>query len=190
MIIKAKLNHLGMSPRKIRIIVQSIKGMKAEKATQQLLYLNKRGATPILKLLKSAIANADHNFNIDKDSLVVKNIQVDQGPTLKRWRPRAFGRAATIRKRTSHVTLELEGKEGMPVQKKDTPKQQKSAPSTKVKTKPVAEVKPDVSTEEISRKTPDKKDETKPSFFHTDHFQKKEHAKKAPRKRFFQRKSI
>lgn len=84
---------------------------------------------PLLKLLKSAVANAEHNFNLEKRGLIVSEIRVDQGPVLKRFRPRAFGRAAQILKRTSHITLILESREA-PAKKK--PKVAKEADVAKV----------------------------------------------------------
>lgn len=105
--ITAKLNHLRMSPRKVRLVADLVKGLSAAKAEQQLIFLPKRAAQPLLKLLRSAIANAEHNFGIKKETLKVENILVDGGPALKRWRARAMGRAAPILKRTSRVTLIL-----------------------------------------------------------------------------------
>jgi large subunit ribosomal protein L22 len=109
MIIKASLNYLNISPRKVRLVTEAIKGLEAKKAIAQLSYIHNRASKPILKLLLSAIANAHHNFNISEASdLYIKNIFVIQGPMLKRWRPRAFGRAFTVRKRRSHVIIEIE----------------------------------------------------------------------------------
>lgn len=81
--------------------------MHIDQALRTLEHLPKRAATPIFKLLKSAIADARHNFQIEEKTLFIKKIFVDEGPSLKRFQPRAFGRAALIRKRTSHVTLIL-----------------------------------------------------------------------------------
>ncbi|MBT3418716.1 MAG: 50S ribosomal protein L22 [Candidatus Magasanikbacteria bacterium] len=106
---KAKLRYLRMSPRKVRLLVDLIRGMEADKALLQLQFSQKAAARPIKKLLESVIANAVHNHSVEKNSLVVKTAFVDGGPILYRWRPRAFGRASKIRKRTSHVTLIVEG---------------------------------------------------------------------------------
>lgn len=105
--IKAKLNYLRISPRKVRLITDLIKGLDLAQAEQQLRFCPKRGARPILKLLQSAVANAKHNFNLTRENLYVLNIRVDQGPALKRWRARAMGRAASILKRTSRLSLVL-----------------------------------------------------------------------------------
>lgn len=106
--VKAHLNYLRMSPRKVRIIANLIKGMNTKRAELELDHLPKRAATPLVKLLKSAIANARHNFQLAEENLYIKSILVNQGPVLKRSMPRAFGRAAPIRKRTSHVSLTLD----------------------------------------------------------------------------------
>jgi len=109
MIIKASLNYLNISPRKVRLVTEAIKGLEAKKAIAQLSYIHNRASKPVLKLLLSAIANAHNNFDVsDTSSLHIKNIFVTQGPMLKRWRPRAFGRAFTVRKRRSHVIIEIE----------------------------------------------------------------------------------
>lgn len=105
--VHANLRHLRMSPRKVRLVVNTIRGLSVAAAETQLNFLPKLAAQPVLKLLNSAIANAEHNFKLDKKDLYVKFIVADGGPTLKRFRPRAFGRAAPIRKRTTHVSLIL-----------------------------------------------------------------------------------
>ncbi len=100
-----------MSPRKVRLVADLIRGMAVEPALAQLQFLPKAASRPVRKLLESAVANAEHNFKLPKDGLFVKTILVNQGPTLKRWRPRAMGSAAPILKRTSHITLVLETRE-------------------------------------------------------------------------------
>lgn len=105
----AKLNYLRISPRKIRLVANLIKGLDVNQAKAQLRFLTKKAAQPISKLLDSAIANAS-SFNLDKNNLYISKIIVNQGPSLKRWRPRAFGRATPILKRTSHISLVLEEK--------------------------------------------------------------------------------
>lgn len=103
----AELNYVAIAPRKVRLVANMIRGMDVLSAQTQLLFLTKRASHPMLKLLKSAVANAKNNFHADESDLVVKRIRVDGGPVGKRTRARAFGRAARIRKRTSHVTLVL-----------------------------------------------------------------------------------
>jgi large subunit ribosomal protein L22 len=108
--IKAKLKHLRISPRKVRLAADLIRGLSVREAEQQLIFLNKRSASQILRLLRSAVANAQHNASLPKENLYISEILVDAGPTLKRWRPRAMGRASNIMKRTSHVTIVLNQK--------------------------------------------------------------------------------
>jgi large subunit ribosomal protein L22 len=103
----AKAKYIRISPKKIRLVVDVVRGMKTEKAIEALKFMNKRSAKPVMKLINSAIANAEHNFELDKDNLFIKEIRVDEAPTLKRWMPRAHGRATTIRKRNSHINLIL-----------------------------------------------------------------------------------
>jgi large subunit ribosomal protein L22 len=97
-----------MSPQKVRLVVDLVRGKKVEEARQILQFTRKFAAGPVGKVLDSALANAKQNPNIDENILLVKEIFVDQGPSLKRWRARAQGRAAAIKKRTSHITVVLE----------------------------------------------------------------------------------
>lgn len=105
--IKAQAKHIKISPKKVRQVVDLIRGLEVEKALTQLKFVNKRSTLPVLKLLNSAIANAVNNYELDRNNLFVKEIRVDEGITMKRWMPRAHGRATTIRKRTSHIGLIL-----------------------------------------------------------------------------------
>jgi large subunit ribosomal protein L22 len=94
-----------MSPQKVRLVVDQIRGLPVGRALQILAFSTKRAAMPVKKVLESAIANAEHNEGADIDELKVSTAFVDAGPTLKRWRPRAKGRAGKILKRTSHITV-------------------------------------------------------------------------------------
>lgn len=105
--IKAQVKFVRMSPRKTRLVVDLIRGLDVEEAIHQLQFMTKASAAPVLKLLNSGIANAVNNFKLKKENLYIKTVTVDGGPVLKRWRPRAFGRAAPIRKRSAHITLIL-----------------------------------------------------------------------------------
>ena len=105
--VKAKVKFIRMSPTKIRLVANLIQKMPVEKALNQLRFINKLAGGPIAKLIESAMANAEHNFELAKDNLFIKTLTVDQGPTLKRSMPRAHGRATPIRKRTSHINLVL-----------------------------------------------------------------------------------
>ena len=98
-----------MSPRKVRLVVELIRGRKADDAVRQLAFSDKMAARPVLKLLKSAIANAKHNHEIDEKTLKVKTAYADGGPILYRHKPRAHGSASPIRKRTAHIVIVLEG---------------------------------------------------------------------------------
>ena len=106
--IKAKLGRLRISPRKTRLVVDLIRRKGAQEAKEILSFTKKGASQPILKLLNSAIANAGNNFQIDSKNLYISEIRVDEGIKLKRWRPRARGRAASIKKRVSEVTIVLE----------------------------------------------------------------------------------
>jgi len=105
--ITAKLNYLRIAPRKVRLVADAVRGLTVMDAEYQLSFLTKRVSLPLLKLLRSAAANAKHNFSIRKEDLKIAKIFVDGGPVLKRSMPRAFGRASPIRKRSSHITLIL-----------------------------------------------------------------------------------
>ena len=108
--VKAKLRFGRMAPRKARLVADLIRGKGSEEALNILTFTKKAAAKILIKLLKSAIANATQKKTIDVDRLYVKKITVDQGPTMKRFQPRALGRATTIRKRTSHINIVLDEK--------------------------------------------------------------------------------
>jgi large subunit ribosomal protein L22 len=109
--ITASQRHLRMSPRKVRLVARSIHGLPVHEATYALKHLAKAASVPLEKLLRSAIANAKENHKLSEASLKVKQLIVNEAPTLKRYRPRAYGRSAMIRKRASHVTLVLHAEE-------------------------------------------------------------------------------
>jgi large subunit ribosomal protein L22 len=106
--VKARLRFVRMAPRKARLVADLIRGKKSEDALNILTFTKKEAAKMLIKLLKSAIANASQKKNIDIDRLYVKEITVDQGPTMKRFQPRALGRATRIRKTTSHIRIVLD----------------------------------------------------------------------------------
>jgi len=105
--IKANVKHLRTSARKARLVVDLVRGMQVEKALDQLKFVNKRITKSVAKLINSAIANAENTYELSRNNLFIKEIRVDEGATLKRWMPRAHGRATPIRKRTSHIKLVL-----------------------------------------------------------------------------------
>ncbi len=115
--ITAKLNDYRQSPRKVRLVANLIKGKKVEDAKNTLVFLVKRAAKPLCDLLDSAVANAEHNFNIKADQLFVKEFKVDGGMVLKRRMPRARGMAYPIKKRTSHVFIQLDTIDNLPTKK-------------------------------------------------------------------------
>ena len=103
----AKLNYLKMAPRKVRLVADTIKGLSVNDAEAHLLIQPRRSAKALLKLLRSATANAKNNQKLDTSHLFVQSIRVDQGPITKRYLPRARGSASPIQKKMSHVTLIL-----------------------------------------------------------------------------------
>lgn len=140
--VKAQLRHLRISPRKVRLVAGLVRGMDVAPAVAQLRFMQKAAARPVLKLVESAVANAEHNFKLAESNLFIKTITVDGGPVLKRWRARAFGRAASIRKRSSHIMLVLDERAGEAkgvaaavVAKKADKAEAKKAPAKKVAAK-------------------------------------------------------
>jgi large subunit ribosomal protein L22 len=101
----AKARHVRQSPYKVRRVLDLVRGLPVDEARVVLTHTQRRAADPILKCLDSAVANAEHNLAADAEELIVAEAYADEGPTLKRWRPRARGRATRIRKRTSHITI-------------------------------------------------------------------------------------
>ncbi|MSU75437.1 MAG: 50S ribosomal protein L22 [Candidatus Magasanikbacteria bacterium] len=105
--VTAQLRYYRMGPRKMRLLVDLVRGKRAERALSIFSVINKRGALPLRKLLASAIANAKHNHSLVSENLYIKSMTVDGGPVLKRWMPKAHGRATPVRERTSHIKLTL-----------------------------------------------------------------------------------
>lgn len=105
MLTRATSKFVRISPQKARLVCDQIRGLKVARALEILQFSPKKAAPLVRKTLESAIANAEHNEGADIDELKVIEICVNEGPTLKRWRPRAKGRAGSIFKRTSHITV-------------------------------------------------------------------------------------
>ena len=103
--VHAKAKFIRQSPYKVRRVLDLVRGLPVDDARDVLDYTNRRAAPTIRKVLDSAVANAEHNFALDPEELFIAEAFADEGPTLKRWRPRARGRATRIRKRTSHITI-------------------------------------------------------------------------------------
>lgn len=160
----ATLRYLRMTPRKVRLVADFLKGLSVIEAEAQLMYERRRAARPILKLLRSAVANAKQS-KLDADRLYIERVNVDQGPMLKRTLPRARGIATPIQKKMSHVTIVLAERREIVVPrfKISVPKRVKLPPREKPRKK-----KPEV--KEIREETQAKK----PGFF----------------RRFFRRKSV
>jgi len=107
---RAVAKYVRISPRKTRLVMDQIKGKKVEEALNLLSFAPQKGAFLLKKLIHSAVANAEQNSNMDVDKLFIKRVFADEGPTSKRFRPRAMGRATRILKRTSHLTVILDEK--------------------------------------------------------------------------------
>lgn len=168
--VAAKARYVRVAPRKMRAVADIVRGMKATDALNQLRFIGKSASRPIEKLLRSAVANAEHNFSLQKESLKVKKLSVDGGPVLKRYQPRAYGRAVPVRHRTSHITVVLEGRLA------PKPKKEKTLP-------PKSEVKPSISSEK-----PKMEDKKQPEFEVQKNVGKEQ--KRSFVRRFFRRKSV
>jgi len=130
--VTAKLHHLRIAPRKVRLVADLIKKKKVSEALNLLEFLPKRAAPSLLKLLKQAIANAKHNFQLDESNLYISKVLVEEGPKLKRWMPRARGQASEIHKRTSHIALVLDEIEKKPKETKEIKEVEKKEKIKKV----------------------------------------------------------
>ena len=107
-VVKAKSKYVRQSPYKVRLVLNLIRGLEVNEALNVLTYTKRKAADEIKQVLESAIANAETNLGVNSSSLFISKAIADEGPTLKRFRPRARGRAGRINKRTSHLTIELE----------------------------------------------------------------------------------
>ena len=105
---RAIARYIRISSRKVKIVIDLIRGKSVREAEAILRYTPKAATEPMLKLLNSAVANAENNLELNRDDLYVAEVYANQGPTLMRYRPRAHGRASRIRKRTSHITIVLD----------------------------------------------------------------------------------
>jgi large subunit ribosomal protein L22 len=138
---RATARYVRMTPMKVRRVVDLIRGMEASEALSVLQFVPQAASEPVAKVLASAVANAEHNHQLDRESLIVSVAYVDEGPTLKRFRPRAQGRAYRIRKRTCHITIAVEAvqvsaprktaKKAAPAAKKAAPAASKATPAGK-----------------------------------------------------------
>jgi large subunit ribosomal protein L22 len=126
--VTAQLNNLRIAPRKVRLVADRVRGQQVTDAIGILKYDLRKTAEPMGKLLESAVANAKNNYKLKSDDLYIVDITVGEGPTLKRWMPRAYGRATKIFKRTSQVSVVLAQKE---VEQEETKKVVKKMMSKK-----------------------------------------------------------
>ena len=151
--VRAAAKWVRITPRKARLVVEHIRGRTVPEARTMLAFSERAAAREIDKLLRSAVANAEANHNLIGDDLVVKTVYVDEGPTIKRWRARARGRAARIRKRMCHITITLGPATTATVTRapeleapaEEKPKRaprRKAAPKAEAETKPKAEKRP------------------------------------------------
>jgi large subunit ribosomal protein L22 len=145
----ARATYVRVTPMKARRVIELIRDLPAQDALSVLKFAPQAASEPVAKVLASAIANAEHNFSLDADTLFVSRAYVDEGPTMKRFRPRAQGRAYRIRKRTSHITIEVESVERSAPAKKAPAKKAaakvappaKKSPAKKAPAKKVAPTK-------------------------------------------------
>jgi large subunit ribosomal protein L22 len=170
--VRAAAKWVRITPRKARLVVEHIRGRSVPEARTMLAFSERAAAREIDKLLRSAVANAEANHNLIGDDLVVKTAYVDEGPTIKRWRPRARGRAAQIRKHMCHITITLgpastatvirapEPEAPVEEKPKRAPRRKaaaQAAPKAKAETKPEAEKKPAAKKPAARKRAPAKK---------------------------------
>ncbi len=105
--VHAKARYVRVSPRKARVVADQIRGLDVERAISLLEFSPRGASVPVLKLVKSAAANAENNFDLDPEEMRIASISVDEGPTMRRYRPRARGRATRIEKRSCHINIAL-----------------------------------------------------------------------------------
>ena len=171
--VSATLRYLRVAPRKVRLVADLIRGKRAQDGQNILNFTRKGAATPMLKLLNSALANAKNNFQLEPINLYIAKIEVNEGPKLKRWRARARGQAAAIQKKTSHISIILDEIRGAPKKSKIQKKAVPTASAEETEKNPEPENRPKIE---------------KPKFR-----AKSEAAKMKPQagmKRFFRRKTV
>ena len=123
--VKARATGVKLSPRKVRIVADLVRGRSVEEALTILNFTPRRPALPVKKVIMSAKANAEHNLNLKPETLTISSIEVTPGPRLKRWRPAAQGRALPYQKKTSHISVVVEGQKREPKKPKAEAKEKK-----------------------------------------------------------------
>ena len=151
---KAQARYVRVTPQKARRVVDLIRGKQASDSLAVLQFAPQAASEQVYKVLASAIANAENNERLDPDALLVSQAFVDEGPTLKRFRPRAQGRAYRIRKRTCHITIAVES---VQVATPARPAKKAAAPAASKKAAPAKKAAAPVATEAPAKKTPSKK---------------------------------
>jgi large subunit ribosomal protein L22 len=154
--VKAVEKYIRISPKKARPVADIVRGQRASEALTALRFTPKKGAKVIAKAVKSAVANAEHNFNADKDNLYIKSISIDNGPSLKRFRPRSRGMVSHILKRTSHVTVVVSDETPtvkIPKSKLQIPKKRTEKPVKKETVKTIEAKKVETKKEETPKET-------------------------------------
>lgn len=151
--VKAHLNNVRISPRKVRLVAGLIRGLGVKEAKTQLQFLMKKTAPPMIKLIDSAAANAKHNYKLSPEALYVSAITVNEGPVLKRGMPRARGSVFSIRKRTSHIALTLSEKKAKNTQAAIAKTVTKRATKEEKKKEEMKETKKEVKKETSEAKT-------------------------------------
>ena len=180
--VNAKLNNLRIAPRKSKLVADLIKGLDAEEALNQLEVHVKRTSPHMKKLLQSAIANAENNFGLSRSNLYVFDARIGAGPTMKRWMPKAFGRAGEILKRTSKIEIVLEER----IEGKDRKTKEEMEAEMK---KRIKEKKKEEKEQKEQEETPEKTSND-PEKKVGEERAKKEAPKKGWAKKMFQRKSM
>ena len=162
--VKAYAKYLRISPQKARLITQHFKGKNAQKALEELKLIPQKAAYLLAKLIKSALANAENNFNLKKEDLIISQLVVEEGPSYKRIKPRARGGRDVIKKRTSHIRVVLVPQEAVSkkeIRKEEKPKIQKAEIETKAEKKEIKKKEAKRAKKEIKVKKPIKKEITK-----------------------------
>ena len=106
----AHARNVRIAPRKVRLVVDSVRGMAVGRAMMQLQVMPQKAAREVFKTVKSAVANAENNYGLDPDDLIVSRIWANEAPVMKRWRPRAHGRVSPLLSRSSHITVVVDEK--------------------------------------------------------------------------------
>lgn len=147
--VKAQLNGLRIAPRKVRLVVGLVKKKDVDTALDQLAHLTNRASRPVSKTISSAIANAENNHRMVRGNLYVKNAWVDEGTKLRRWRPKGFGRAGTIQKKTSHINIVLDERVAGMRAAEQTPKKPVQADSDEPAVAPAEQAPEAAATEDV-----------------------------------------